>query len=155
MKRADIETTLRKCLFFKDINNNNLKKIAALCHTSEYKAGASIFQQGDLGECLYVIVEGLVELERSVVLTDRKGRVVIDRLGRNRMLGCWSTLLNQPHIVMSSAICQKPTKVIVFKGNDLRRLMEKEASLGFYMCERLCFLLRDRIEHAYGALEKI
>jgi len=155
MKRADIEATLRKCLFFKDIEKNNLEKIAALCKTSEYKAGASIFQQGDLGECLYVIIEGFVELERSVTLTDRKGRVVIDRLDHNRMLGCWSTLLNQPHILMSSAICQKPTKVIVFKGNDIRRLMEEEASLGFYMCERLCFLLRDRIEHAYGALEKI
>jgi len=155
MKRADIEATLRKCLFFKDIEKNNLEKIAALCKTSEYKAGASIFQQGDLGECLYVIIEGFVELERSVTLTDRKGRVVIDRLDHNRMLGCWSTLLNQPHILMSSAICQKPTKVIVFKGNDIRLLMEEEASLGFYMCERLCFLLRDRIEHAYGALEKI
>jgi CRP/FNR family cyclic AMP-dependent transcriptional regulator len=155
MKRADIEATLRKCLFFKDIEKNNVAKIATLCHTSEYKAGASIFQQGDLGEYLYVIIEGLVELERSVTLTDRKGKVVIDRLGRNRMLGCWSTLLNQPHILMSSAICQKPTKVIAFKGNDLRRLMEEKTDLGFYMCERLCFLLRDRIEHAYGALEKI
>jgi len=155
MKRDDIEATLRKCLFFKDIEKNNVAKIAALCHTSEYKAGASIFQQGDLGEYLYVIIEGQVELERSVTLTDRKGRVVIDRLGRNRMLGCWSTLLNQPHILMSSAICQKPTQVIAFKGNDLRRLMEEKTDLGFYMCERLCFLLRDRIEHAYGALEKI
>jgi CRP-like cAMP-binding protein len=155
MKRADIEATLRKCLFFKDIEKNKVAKIAALCHTLEYKVGASIFQQGDLGEYLYVIIEGLVELERSVTLTDRKGKVVIDRLGRNRMLGCWSTLLDQPHILMSSAICQKPTRVIAFKGNDLRRLMEEKPDLGFYMCERLCFLLRDRIEHAYGALEKI
>ena len=129
--------------------------MVSLCHTETYEAGASIFEQGDLGECLYIVVEGLVELERSVTLTGKKGRVVIDRLGRNRLLGCWSTLLNEPHILMATAICQKPTKVIVLNGNDLRQLMESESNLGFNMLERLCFLLRDRIEHAYGALEKI
>lgn len=155
MEQTDIEVALKKCPFFKDIEPSELKQIVNLCHTEDFEAGATIFEQGDLGECLYIIIEGLVELERSVTLTQKKGRVAIDRLGRNRLLGCWSTLLSRPHILMASATCQKPTKVIVLNGNDLRRLMEKETNLGFHMLERLCFLLRDRIEHAYGALEKI
>ncbi len=155
MKPDEIEAILKKCLFFKDLESSDLTQVVPLCHTEAFETGASIFEQGDLGECLYIVVEGLVELERSVTLTRQKGRVVIERLGRNRLLGCWSTLLNQPHILMASAICQKPTKVIVLNGNDLRRLMESEFELGFHMLERLCFLLRDRIEHAYGALEKI
>jgi len=155
MEQTDIETALNKSLFFKNIADSELKKIASLCKTEAFEAGTAIFEQGDLGECLYIIIEGLVELERSVTLTRQKGKVVIERLGRNRLLGCWSTLLNKPHILMASAICQKPTQVIVLNGNDLRRLMEEEAGLGFNMLERLCFLLRDRIEHAYGALEKI
>ena len=155
MNPTDIEASLKKCLFFKNIGKSELQKIVPLCEIEKYEAGAAIFEQGDLGECLYIIVEGLVELERSVVLSHRKGKVVIDRMGRNRLLGCWSTLLREPHILMASAICQKPTKVIVLDGNDLRRLMEEEADLGFHILERLCFLLRDRIEHAYGALEKI
>lgn len=155
MKPAEIEAVLKRCLFFKDIESSDLQQVVSLCHTEKYDAGASIFEQGDLGECLYIVVEGLVELERSITLTRKKGRVVIERLGRYRLLGCWSTLLNQPHILMASAICPKPTKVIVLNGNDLRRLMESESHLGFNMLERLCFLLRSRIEHAYGALEKI
>ena len=155
MKPTDIEASLEKCPFFTGIEPSEMHQIAKLCQTEDFEAGETIFEQGDLGECLYIITEGLVELERSVMLTQKKGRVVIDRLGRNRLLGCWSTLLNQPHILMASATCHKPTKVIVLNGNDLRRLMENEADLGFHMLERLCFLLRDRIEHAYGALEKI
>jgi CRP-like cAMP-binding protein len=155
MKRAEIETVLKQCLFFKDLEKCDLQKVTSLCKSKDFDIGMPIFQQGDQGDCLYVIVEGMVDLQRSVTLSGRVGEVVIEKLGRNRVLGCWSTLLNEPHILMSSAVCQKPTKVIVLKGSELRHLMEKEAALGFNILERLCFLLRDRIEHAYGALEKI
>jgi len=155
MKRSEIEAVLKKCLFFRNLEECDLQKVTDLCQSADFEIGMPIFQQGDVGDRLYVIVDGMVDLQRSVTLSDRKGEVVIEKLGRNRVLGCWSTLLNEPHILMASAVCQKPTKVIVFKGSKLRQLMEKEATLGFNILERLCFLLRDRIEHAYGALEKI
>ncbi len=155
MKHAEIETALKQCLFFKGLEKCDLQKVASLCRSEDFEIGMPIFQQGDQGDCLYVIVEGLVDIYRSVTLSGRQGEVIIEKLGRNRILGCWSTLLNEPHILMASAVCQKPTTVIVLKGSELRRLMEKETVLGFNILERLCFLLRDRIEHAYGALEKI
>ncbi|UCB51172.1 MAG: Crp/Fnr family transcriptional regulator, partial [Deltaproteobacteria bacterium] len=61
----------------------------------------------------------------------------------------------EPHNLMSSATCQKPTKVVAMKGSDLRQLMLGSTELGFRVLERLCFLLRDRIQGAYGAMEKI
>ncbi len=86
---------------------------------------------------------------------NRKGNIVIETLGKGRVLGCWSTLLNEPHIVMSTAICQRATNVLVLQGARLRELMTENSELGFNILERLCFLLRDRIQAAYGALDKI
>ena len=58
-----------------------------------------------------------------------------------------------PHV---SPVCQKPTTVVNIEGEDLRRVMLVTAArLGFNVLERLCFLLRDRIQGAYGAMEKI
>ena len=54
-----------------------------------------------------------------------------------------------------SAICQKPTTILAIKGLDLRRIMIGNSELGFNIMERLCFLLRNRIQAAYGAMEKI
>jgi hypothetical protein len=85
----------------------------------------------------------------------RKGSVVIEALGKGRVLGCWSTLLDMPHILISSATCQKPTTIIAIKGKDLRQMMVGNTELGFNIMERLCFLLRDRIQAAYGAMDKI
>ena len=74
---------------------------------------------------------------------------------KGRVFGCWSTLLDDPHILMSSAVCQTPTKIVSLIGSELREMMIEDAELGFNLLERLSFLLRDRIQAAYGALEKI
>jgi len=120
-----------------------------------YQDGEYVFRQGDYGEHIYIIAEGQIYLERTVDLGAHKGNVVIEILGKGRVLGCWSTLLDMPHILMSSAVCKQPTKIVAIKGAELRRIMIGNAELGLNLMERLCFLLRDRIQAAYGAMEKI
>ena len=56
---------------------------------------------------------------------------------------------------MSSAVCRKPTTVLRIRGSELRRMMVSNPDLGFCLLERLCFLLRDRIQGAYGAMERL
>ena len=155
MDTTDIETALQKSMFFKGVSPHQRQKIATLCHLQLYARGDKIFRQGDNGEHLYLILEGQVVLERSVNLGSRPGNVMIEQLGHDRLLGCWSTLLNEPHILLSSAVCQKATRVLAFKGQALRAVMESDLALGFIIFEKLCFLMRDRIQHAYGALEKM
>ncbi len=155
MNCSDIEHTLENCEFFKGLDKEDIKKISALCRIETYSAGEYIFRQHDDGEYIYVICEGHVFLERTRDLGERKGNVLIAALGKGRVLGCWSTLLGEPHVLMSSAACQKATKVVAMRGTDLRLMMLSNASLGCRILEKCCFLLRDRIQAAYGALEKI
>jgi CRP-like cAMP-binding protein len=155
MKPSDIEQVLRESHFFKDLDEKVIRKIATLGEIVSLKGGEHVFTQGDFGEKIYIVVNGFVLLERSTDLGQRKGKVVIDALGKGRFLGCWSTLLNEPHILMSTASCQKPTTVISIRGADLRKIMLSDFEIGFRVMERLCFQLRDRIQAAYGALEKV
>ena len=155
MNRAEMEHALGSCEFFELLGKKEISEIAGLCQANAYKSGEYVFQQGDHGEHLYVIAQGYIYLERSMDLGARKGNIVIEALGKGRLLGCWSTLLDLPHTLMSSAICQKPTTILAMKGSDLRRIMVGNTKLGFNIMERLCFLLRNRIQAAYGAMEKI
>ena len=155
MKPADMEHALGSCEFFKLLGKGEISEIAKLCQIIRYKSGEYVFQQGDYGEHLYVIAQGRIHLESSVDLGAQKGNVVIETLGKGRVLGCWSTLLNMPHILMSSAVCHKPTQILTIRGADLRKMMIGNTELGFNIMERLCYLLRDRLQAAYGAMEKI
>jgi CRP/FNR family cyclic AMP-dependent transcriptional regulator len=155
MDTSEIENILENCEFFKGLGRDEIKKMAGHCKLETYSTGESIFRQGDFGENLYVIAEGHVFLERSVDLAAKMGSVVTAILGSGRVLGCWSTLLGEPHNLMSSATCQKPAKVVSMKGIELREMMLANRELGFNVLEKLCFLLRDRMQGAYGVLERI
>ena len=155
MEDVSIKEVLGSCELFKDFEKEEIGSIADICSLKTFEAGDSLFRQGDFGKNLYVIAEGQVFLERATDLGGRKGIVVISMLGKGRVCGCWSTLLNDAHNLMSSAVCQKETRVAVLEGENLRKMMQNNKAFGFGVLEKLCFLLRDRIQGAYGAMEKI
>jgi CRP/FNR family cyclic AMP-dependent transcriptional regulator len=153
--QTKIMDVLEACDLFRDLDRQEIERVAAICHFESYKQGESILNQGDLGDMLYIIEEGHVFLERVIDLRTKKGNVIVSLLGKGRALGCWSTLLGQSHTLMASTRCRRSTSVIAFKGLDLREIMLSDPHLGFKILERLCFILRDRIQGAYGALENI
>ena len=155
MDRASILEIIESCEFFKGLDCGLFEQIADICEIKEYQPEDTIFSQGDFGEHLYIIAEGHLLLERSMDLGTRRGSAVIGVLGKGRVLGCWSTLLDEPHNLMSSAVCRKLTTVLRLRGSELREMMVSNPDLGFCLLERLCFLLRDRIQGAYGAMERL
>lgn len=155
MDQSETKKSLEECEFFQGLEQNFTEKIAGLCQPEEYGVGEYIFRQGDMGDRIFIIAEGQVFLERLTDLGARKGTATIGILGQGRVFGCWSTLLGEAHHMMASALCQKPTRVLAIKGSDLRKMMIENQEWGFKLMERLCFLLRDRIQGAYGAMEKI
>ena len=155
MESIPIYEIVSNCELFKGLAEKEVKKITNLCRPEALKEGNFVFQQGDFGEYLYIIFNGLIALERTIDLSTRKGTVTIDSLGKGRVLGSWSTLLGETHILMSSAICRKPAQILSIKGKELRSLMVSDKDLGFSVMEKFCFLLRNRLQAAYVAMEKM
>ena len=155
MEPSEIMDILENCDIFKGLARTEVERIATLGHMETYETGENILNQGDFGENLYIIAEGHVFLERDIDLGTRKGNAIIGLLGKGRALGCWSALIGEPHTLLSSARCRRPTKVFVVNGQSLREMMLDDVKLGFNVLERLCYLLRDRIQGAYGAMENI
>jgi CRP/FNR family cyclic AMP-dependent transcriptional regulator len=155
METSEIVNVLGNCDLFRGFDTDQIEKIANLGVVETYEPGESIFRQGDLGENLYIIAEGCVSLERSIDLVERKGNAMICLLRKGRTLGCWSTLLGTSHSLLSSAVCTKPSTVIAIRGPALREIMLANHNLGFRVLERICFILRERLQGAYGAMERI
>jgi CRP/FNR family cyclic AMP-dependent transcriptional regulator len=155
MAQQELSDCLQQCELFRGLSRQEVENIASLGSLKTYQAGENILSQGELGQNLYIIADGTVVLERSIDLATRRGRAVIGLLGKGRALGCWSTLLGEPHRLMSSARCRRSTRVVVLRGEALREMMLGDLELGFKVLERLCFILRDRIQSAFGAMENV
>ena len=154
MDISEIKYALEDCELFKGLNKESIEKISLLYREENYKPGEYIFQQGDFGNRIYIVIEGLVSLERKMDLGTRKGNMVLGMLGKGRAFGCWSCLLGEPQSLMSSAMCLKETRLLSIDGSELRTVMRSKAEIGFHIMERICFLLRDRVRGAYGVMEK-
>ena len=155
MDTQKIRNTLENSELFKGLEETDLKRISDLCRSETYKGGEYIFHQGDSGKDIFIIIDGYVFLERSVDFGKRRGKAIIGSFGKGKAFGCWSTILDDPHTLMSSAVCKNDTEVIRMKGSDLRSVMLSDPGLGFKIMEKICFLLRDRIQGVLGAMEKI
>ncbi len=155
MDPMEIISTLESCDLFNELEKVNIEKIAGLCRVEKYRPGEYIFRQGELGENLYIIADGHIFLERTIDLGTRKGNAIIGTLGKGKAFGCWSTLLDGPHNLMASAACQKATHVVVMKGVDLQDMMLDNVGLGLNVFRKLCYILRGRLQGAFGAMEKI
>ena len=155
MKPAEIQEILAGCELFKGLDQSEIKNIAKICRVNTFDKGTLVYQQGDFGENIYIIAKGQVVLERTMDMGPREGRVIIATLGKGRVFGCWSSLLGEPHIMMLRTFCQTPATILVLNGAQLREGMISDTRLGFNVMEKLCFLLRERIQSAYGAMEKM
>lgn len=155
MDITEIRRTLTHCELFGGLDTPDIEKIAALCRVETYGAGEYVFHQGDFGDRIFIIADGHLYLERTIDMGSRKGNAVIGTLGKGRAFGCWSAILNEPHHLMSSAICKKAAKIVAMSGTGLREIMLSDPELGLKIMEKICLLLRDRIRGALGAMEKI
>ena len=155
MDREEMKQVIASCELFEELENSDIDKIINLCREKTFNVGEYIFHQGDSGEHLYIIIEGEVMLERAINLGIRKGIVSMGILGQGHVLGSWSLLLDRSSLLLSSTLCQKTTRTLAMRGADLRNLMLINKDFGFNILEKLCFLLKDRIQAAFGAMEKI
>jgi CRP-like cAMP-binding protein len=75
---------LHETMLFEGLDDEILLKLADRCIDRSYKKGQLIFHQGDAGEALFVIVEGLVKV---VVPSPEGGEMVLVTLGPRDVFG--------------------------------------------------------------------
>jgi CRP-like cAMP-binding protein len=155
MQTDDVRNILETCEFFKGLTSSQLASITPICRPCRFDAGETIYRQGGVGEELFIIADGHVMLERAVSVGPRRGTVPVAVLGKGKIMGGWSTLLNEPHTLMLSAVCKRPAVLLAVKGADLRQLMTEDIQLGFRILERLCLLLRERVQATLGAMDNL
>lgn len=61
MEKLDI---LHRTRLFEMLSNVELEMLAALCQAKRYDPGDMIFEEGDVGDALYILVDGPVEVFR-------------------------------------------------------------------------------------------
>ncbi|MFC1841406.1 cyclic nucleotide-binding domain-containing protein [Thermodesulfobacteriota bacterium] len=159
MELEKIIEVLKKCELFNHLADDELKSIAKMGKIEEYNTGDEIFKQGSVGNKLYILSKGFISLYRNIQLgNNRKGTVAVYEAREKpcrRLLGSWCALIGEQHVLMCTARCERPSKIISLPTEDLRKFLEKDIEIRVKIFEKLLLLLKDRLESSYSAMQTL
>ena len=137
---------LSKFPIFEGLTDDELERIAALCREEVYEAGATIFEEGDAADYLYLVEEGEVSLGMELELRPYASpkQTTIEVATKGEAFG-WSALV-KPHIRTLSAKCLERAKVIAIKGSDLLDLFDSEPHIGHRVMGRVAQIVASRLK---------
>ena len=103
-----------------------------------YKAGRNIFQEGDPGDGLYIIVEGRVQI---TCLVGQNQRRVLSRFGPGDFFGEMAVLDNQPR--SATATAETDTQVYFILRDDMLKILAGSPGLAVSMVKEFSLRMRD------------
>jgi CRP-like cAMP-binding protein len=131
---------LRRYPFFAPINDVSLKQLAMLAEEKRVPAGETMFYEHDPADCLYVIVQGEVNI--SYTLGNGQQRVV-DTLVDGDLL-VWSAMV-EPYRTTGIGTTAKETQLLAIPAAPLRELCESDPELGARLMNQVVKLLAHRL----------
>jgi CRP/FNR family transcriptional regulator, cyclic AMP receptor protein len=103
----------------------------------EYKAGEIIIQQGDAGNCMFVIQKGEVE-----ALAESDGRQLrLRTMGRNEFFGEMALFEKEVRTATIRAI--RPTRVLTIDKKNFLGGVHEDPSLSFRILQMMSHRIRD------------
>jgi len=143
---------LRGFRLFASLTQDELQKLAGLCHVESYPAGHKIFLEGNEADRFYLLAEGKVALEKEIKLGPHSSArpATVEILGPGESFG-WSAL-TAPYIYTMSGICLEPSWVLCFEAKLLRRLLDDNPRIGYEIMQRVASTVGSRLRETTKTL---
>ena len=130
---------------FSTLSPRELKIIDGMLHNRHYLANEIIFDEGEEGQALYIILSGIVCISRS----REHGDEMIAELGAGNFFGDVALLDNSPRSAQVKAI--ENCEVAVFFRADFSSLLETNAVIGYKISLELARLNSRRLRDSLDA----
>ena len=127
--------------FFRDLKNEYLDLLVGCATNIRFKAGQTLFKEGEEANHFYVIREGLVAIQIPL----QAGHfLTIQNVGKDEIIG-WSWLF-PPHYWRFNAVAIKDTRAIALDGECLREKCNLNHELGYELTKRFAYVIESRLE---------
>ena len=93
---------LREIESFKSLTAEQIETLADFCEAKTFASGSHIFRQGDMGESLFIVVDGKVGIEREVM--DKNDTVALTIIKPRQYFGLFSLFSQAPRSATATAM---------------------------------------------------
>jgi CRP-like cAMP-binding protein len=136
---------------FRNLPEELLDKIAAICEEATFSQGETVFREGEEADKLHFLLEGDILLK--VKLTSRPESITVSVVNQRYESFGWSGIV-PPYHYTASAICETDCKVLMIPGDGFMKLLNDDPVAGFTVMGRLTELIASRLRTSRQALLK-
>jgi len=138
--RKSVET-LRNLDVFSDLTFSEALEVNELLHERIYEKGEVLFQEGDIGHGIFVVVSGKVRVDPSrAALKD-----AVLEFGPGEMLGELTLFEEAPRF--ASAVAMERTVMVALFRAEFSSLLTRNTKIGVKVLVRLSTTLCRRVRH--------
>jgi CRP/FNR family transcriptional regulator, cyclic AMP receptor protein len=139
---------LRQIALFDGLLPVHLKRIAALVHELAFEHGQAIFNHGDDGDGLYLILSGAVRISRSVSGIGEEALAIL----KPGMYFGEMSLIDDDVPRSADAIAHEPARLLMLPKGDLRDLMFVDRELAYELLWRFVRTMSGRLRESNDRL---
>lgn len=123
---VDQTEQLLRVELFSSLKERALQRLAAITQEEAYPAGTSIFRHGDVGDKLYLILDGRVRIARQI---PGMGEEALAVLGAGQVFGEMALLDESPR--SADAIAHDSCRLLAISKEDLDDLLFRDKELAY------------------------
>lgn len=141
-------TTVEKMIFlnsvdiFKDIPLDNLMTIAGIAREESYTKNTVIFEEGEEGDSLYLIIEGNVSVKKK----GNRDEELIAILGASQCVGEMAILSDEPRTATVETM--EDTNLLAINKNSFKTIVRKNPEIAFHIFNILVHRMRGAYKHS-------
>jgi CRP-like cAMP-binding protein len=137
---SDVAEALAKIDVFRELHTEGIERLAAVCAEESYRVGEVIFKEGDIGDKLYLILEGRVRISRDV---SGMGEEALAILGPGAAFGEMSLIDDVPR--SADARVHERCRLLVLTTSALEDLLVLDTDLAYEILWNFVRILSARL----------
>jgi CRP/FNR family cyclic AMP-dependent transcriptional regulator len=140
---SDVHQALANMNLFRGLSADGLERIAAIAGEERHEAGAFVFHEGEIGDKLYLILDGKVRISRNL---PGMGEEALAVLGVGEAFGEMSLIDDTPR--SADALVHEPARLLVITREAFEDLLFVHKDLAFEILWNFVKTLSGRLREA-------
>lgn len=142
---------LKKTELFEGLDEIRLSILLSQSVVKSYPAEETIFLQGEEATSLYILIKGAVDL---TVKTQEKTDFMTSRIDKEGAVFGTASLM-EPFYYNVSAVCLKPSEILVLDANLIRSKMEDDPKTGLDIMKKLASIYFIRLNELRAGVSNL
>ena len=140
-----LKSLIRGIELFEGLTDVELDEIVAICQQRRYKKGDFLAVEGEIGEDLFIVMEGMVEV---LIHNRKKSPKVVINLGMGQLIGEMSLVDRGPRSATVRAI-HEPTIVQTIRHQEFHNLCQRNTRIGYVVMHNMAADLSFKLRHRH------